>query len=90
MQLLSEKVEIRGEEFEVRELTVGVMTPLLENLEEEGGVGQRGIIMASVYQNGEPIGERLNEMPSVVYRKLIPVVMRLNALGPEDDTEGKD
>jgi len=89
MEFKTKTVEIRGLTFEVRELTIRDMIPLLKTLEDEPVAGQAEMMRRSLYIDGAPIGEKYDELPASMMMKLVPVVMEVNNLGGGDD-EGKE
>lgn len=87
MKLNNKIVVVRGQEFDVRELTVAQLMPLLGALSEDPQEGQMRIMERSIHVNGSPVGEGLQDYPGAVLLKLMPVVSEINNLG--DDEEGK-
>lgn len=86
MNLKSKVVTINGEEYEVREITVGKMLPILPrmNNEEEQQEAQLDLMRDCVYVNGKPVGDAVTELGISTYLKLAEVVMEVNGL-----SEGK-
>ena len=87
MKFNTETVSIRDTEFEIRELSIGELLPLIKTLEEDSIAGQRLLMGKSIYIDGEQLGEKYDDMPASIMMKLMPVVMEVNSLG---EVEGND
>lgn len=87
MKFNSETITVRDTVFEIRELSVGELLPLIRMLSEDQDAAQLEIMRRSVWVNNQPIGEDFDRLPGQVLMKLMGPVMRINALGDED--EGK-
>ena len=83
MKLNTKKVTIRDEDFEVVEMTVATLMPLMSLLTDDPERGQVDLIKASVTRNGIPIGDELDNMPASVFMQLVPHVMEVNNLGDD-------
>lgn len=81
MELQSEKITLRGVEFEVRELTYAQVVANLKDNDDATLV----MLGLSVHQDGKPLGAKARELPSAVGSKLIPIVTRLNGMTGEDE-----
>ena len=86
MKLNTKTVTIRGEKFEVRELTIKEMMPLMSALQENQEAGQLALIQEAVTQNGIPIKD-VSGFPAGAFLKLANAVMEVNELGGD---EGND
>lgn len=82
----SKTVDIKGTTFEVRELSVGDMMPLIRKLSDDPEAAQLEIMRRSVHLNGSPMGEEFDKLPGSMLMKLMSLVMEINNLG---DDEGK-
>jgi hypothetical protein len=87
MEFKTESVKIRGSVYEVRELSVRDMMPLMRELENDPVAGQADLMRKSVFLDNQQIGERYEDLPASVMMKLVPVVMRVNSLGGEEGNE---
>ena len=82
MKLKTNALTIRGEKFEVRELTIKEMMPLISALQEDPEQGQIKLIEEAVTQNGLPIGD-IQSFPAGAFMKLANAVMEVNELSDE-------
>ena len=82
MKLKTKALTIRGETFEVRELTIKEMMPLISALQEDPEQGQIKLIEEAVTQNGLPIGD-IQSFPAGAFMKLANAVMEVNELSDE-------
>ena len=87
MELQSKTIEFRNEVFEVRELTVGALLPMLKMMEDNPQEATAAITRASVHVGGKPIGKDLDGYPAALFMKLVNVVTEINQLGGD---EGND
>lgn len=79
-------VEIQGSKFTVKELTVQQMMPLLprmNNVEnhEELQKAQLDMMKMCVYEDGQLVGEGVNEIGLKAYLKLVEAAVEVNGLG---------
>ena len=86
MKLNTKTITIRGDKFEVRELTIKEMMPLMSALQEDQEAGQMALIEEAVTQNGIPI-TNVEDFPAGAFLKLANAVMEVNELGGD---EGND
>tara|TARA_B110000977_G_scaffold79854_1_gene107112 strand:+ start:65 stop:316 length:252 start_codon:yes stop_codon:yes gene_type:complete len=78
---------IKIEDFEVHELAVREMLPIMKIMGEDTEEGQMHLLGAAVKINGEPIGvENVEELGMSSYMKLVTAVAELNGL----DASGND
>ena len=87
MKLNVKKIKLRGEDYEVRELTIKEMMPLMAGLSEDPEAGQMALVKKCVYQNGALVGEALEGFPAGAFLKLVAAVTEVNDLG---DDAGND
>ena len=87
MEFKSEVVTVRDVEFEVRELSIKEMLPLLKVLEDDPVTGQAEMMRLSLHVDGEPIGEGYDDLPASMMMKLVPVVMEVNNLSGDEGKE---
>jgi|LauGreDrversion4_2_1035121.scaffolds.fasta_scaffold348797_2 hypothetical protein len=80
MSLKSEKIEISGVTYEVKELPVKTLLPLSQRLSENDISAQIELIGHSVSTGGKLLGDGAGELGSSVYMKLIQPVLRVNGL----------
>lgn len=87
MSLKSKKVAINQEDFEVREITVGKILPLLPRLndQEQQQDAQLELMQDCIFIDDLAIGEAVSELGISTYLALAEVVMEVNGL-----SEGKD
>lgn len=90
MDRMTEIVVIRGEEFEVRELSVRELLPLVSNMSAGTMDSQMPIVCVSVYKDGNQLGEEAWNLPGTYFFKLLPVVLRVNSLDAASDGKGED
>ena len=83
MKLKTKTIVVRDETFEVRELTIKEMMPLMTALQEDPELGQIKLIEEAVTQNGNPI-TNIGNFPAGAFMQLANAVMEVNELG--DDT----
>ena len=73
-------------EFEVREITVGQLMPIMDLMESNPRQFQIELAKAAIFKDGAPIGDGLNDVGIGDYLKLTNLVMEVSGLGGE----GKD
>ena len=86
MKLNSKTITVRGEKFEVRELTIKEMMPLMNALQEDPQAGQMELMKEAITQNGMPVSG-IDDFPAGVFMQLANAVMEVNELG---DDAGND
>lgn len=90
MKLKSKEVDLDGDVFVVAEIAVGQMMPLMSKLNSEDEVeaqeAQLDMMRVCILVDGEPIGDRLDELGISAYLKLAEDVMAINGM----DLVGKD
>ena len=68
--------------YEVRELSVGQMLPIMPLATEDPSKFQQEMSKMSVCLNGEPMGDRLNELSFAFFMQvLLPAVIEVNSMG---------
>ena len=68
--------------YEVRELTVGQMLPIMPLATDDPSKFQQEMAKLSVHLNGESIGDTLNDLPFAFFMNaLLPAVIEVNAMG---------
>ena len=87
MKLNTKKINLRGEDYEVRELTIKDMMPLMSRLAEDPESGQMELVKKCVYQNDVLVGDAVENLPAGAFLKLIAAVTEVNDLG---DDAGND
>jgi hypothetical protein len=88
MKLNSQTITVRDQEFEVKELTIKQLMPMLSTMREEPEAGQLELIKASVFMNGKPLGDDVESLPAGVYLEIMKAATEVNDLGGDD--EGND
>lgn len=88
MKFNSQTVTVKGTAFEIRELSVGDLLPLIRKLSDDPDAAQLEIMRKSIHMNGKPLGEDFDRLPASALMKLMNPVMQINALGDDED-EGK-
>ena len=87
-------VTINDIEFEVHEVSVGFILPILPRLSstdhEVIQEAQLDLMKGCVYRNGQAIGEAVLELGLSTYMELIESVMDVNGLNNPDSEAGKD
>ncbi len=81
------KVELDGEEFEVREPTIEGMLPVLKKLgnEDQRMEAQVDILKITVFRNGEAMGDAVNALGWSMFSRLVPHA--LSVCGMTDDAD---
>ena len=89
MKTLEKEVEINGQNFTIRELSIGEMMPILPRLEkhEEAQEAQIEMMQKCVLQDGQLLGDRVSELGISTYLKLAEALMEMLGMGKG---EGKD
>ena len=83
---MARKTKMVGD-YEVHELSVKVMMPIIKVIQEDDSAGQLELIGASVHENGQPIGvEGAEDLGMSDFTKLAAAVVEINGL----DVEGND
>ena len=72
--------------YEVRELTVGKMLPILK-IKDDQEKFQIEMAKATIFKNGQPIGEAINDIGISEYMPLLQASLEVSGLG---DKEGKE
>ena len=68
--------------YEVRELTVGQMLPIMSLANDDPSKFQQEMCKRSVCLDGEPLGDLLDDLPFAVFMQtLLPAVLEMNSLG---------
>jgi hypothetical protein len=70
-------------EFEVHEITVGQLMPIMDMMESNPRQFQIELAKAAIYKDGQPIGDGLNNIGISDYLKLTSLVMEVSGLGGE-------
>lgn len=85
MNLLSETVTVRDTAFEVRELTMKGLGPILSKMADDPAAAQMDMLAACVHLDGVPLGAASEDLPGACFRPLIAAVMRVNGITGEDN-----
>lgn len=87
MELKRESIKLRGETFEIRELTIRQLAPIFENVDDDGKVNVDviEIMKQAVHKDGKPMGEAVLDLPGSLNTKLLQAVMRVNDLGATEE-----
>jgi hypothetical protein len=88
MKLKSKEVVINDERYEVREMAVGVILPMLPRMQdaETQQEAQLDLLKQCVHFDGNPLGDEIDCIGISTYLALAEAVMEVNGLS----TEGKD
>ena len=93
MKLKREEVVVNDEVFEVVEIAVGAMMPLLILIgsedAEEAQRGQIEMLKVCIFHEGKALGDRISELGISTYLKLAEKVMAVNGMDMPGK-EGKD
>ena len=84
----TQKVTIRDVEFEVRELSVRDLMPIIRMLNDDPEEGQNQLMEKSVYQDGQQLGEDFGDLPAAVMMDLVGPVMAVNSLDEAAEGNG--
>lgn len=83
-----EKVEVGGEVYEVREIPMSQMWPILEG---DPSKISKSLLRASVFKNGNLVGDSLDSTVGFkTYRKLTDAANRVNGLAEESEEESEE
>jgi hypothetical protein len=88
MKFNTKEVIIRDVTFEVRELSVRDLMPIIKMLNDDAEEGQNQLMAKSVYIDGVQIGDAFGDLPASAMMELVPHVMSVNSLDGEE--EGND
>ena len=80
-------IEIDGDKFEINELSVSKMLPILPKLQndDESLNAQMDIMRLSVRINDQPVGEGVDDIGLSTYMRLVDEVVNINGLGKGND-----
>ena len=79
-----EKVTIGETEYEVKELTIGVMIGILPRLSsDDASDAQLDMLKASVYKDGVLLGDAVADLGVSTYLPLLNTCLSVNNLGNE-------
>ena len=82
MALKSKTVEINGNSYEVRELSLADGLPIMELLADKPQAFQKEMVKACVFKNGVSLGAIPDsEIGISEYIRLVPVAMELSGFG---------
>ena len=70
-------------EFEVRELTVGALLPIMDLMSSDPQKFQLELAKACIFKDGEKLGEKVLELGLGDYVSLMSVVMEVSGLAEE-------
>ena len=86
--LNSKEIEYRGEVFEIRELTMRQMAPLLPRLTgDEAMQAQMEMLTLAVYKDGKPMGDAVLDLGASAFTELSAAMMDVGGFGA---SEGND
>ena len=74
-------------QYEVRELTVGKMLPILK-IKDDQEKFQIEIAKATIFKNGQPIGEAINDLGISEYLPLLEASLEVSGLGGDKEKKG--
>jgi hypothetical protein len=74
---------VQVENYEVREPKIGDIPNFFTMIQEGGTQITEQLIRACVYQDGQPIGDRIAEMPIRLAMQITNEVIRLSGMGGE-------
>jgi hypothetical protein len=67
--------------YELREPTVGVLFPIMSLMEKDPAGFQIGLVKGSIFKDGQPLGEAVNDLGISDYMALMTEVINLAGLG---------
>ena len=85
MKFNTKTVTLRDTDFEVRELSIGQLMPLIRLMNDDAEEGQMRLMAASIYVDGVALDDDFEDLPASMMMQLAPHVMEVNNL--EDDEE---
>jgi len=82
MSLKCKVLTVNEVEYEVREITIGQVLPILPRLqdEEQAQEAQMDIMKLCIVQDGKALGDKVPDLGLGTYLKLAEQVMRINGL----------
>ena len=82
MGLKTKVVKVNDDEFEVREITIGQVLPILPRLQDPAQAqdAQMDIMMMCIHADGKPLAEEVSNLGLGTYLKLAEEVMKINGL----------
>lgn len=90
MELKEEIIEVRGEVFTVKELTVRGLMPMLSKMADDPMEAQLDMMKVCIFDAaGEPVGAEIESFPGAVFMPLSAAVRRINDIGGAED-EGNE
>lgn len=81
------KVKIGGEEYIVKEVTIGEMLPLMNQMSKDGEAAQQAqldMLKLCIYKDGKLLGHGVMDLGLQAYLKLVQAAVEVNGL------EGKE
>ena len=87
MLFKTETVTLRDTEFEVRELSIRDLMPVIKLLETDPVEGQNKLMSKAVCLDGEPMGEAYMDLPAAMMMELLPRGLEVNNLGEEEQAK---
>ena len=83
--LKCEVVEVSGQKYEVKELTIGQLIGILPRLTgDDSANAQLDMLKMSVHKDGEPMGDAVSDLGVSHYMPLLNASMTVNGLGNEE------
>lgn len=90
MKLETEVLNFRGSQYEARELTIEALMPLMERFAAgEDKTAQMDLLRAGIYEGGEPLGDKVLQMPGQFFLLALNAVTRVNGMTGADDEEAE-
>ena len=77
----TKQVVLESGTYEVKEPTVGVLFPILGLMEKSPQDFQMALVKKSIFINGQPIGEAVNDLGLADYMALMSAVLEVTGLG---------
>lgn len=86
-ELKTKTVEVEGHSFEFREPTIAAMLPLIPKLSdpELRAEAQLEILKITVYEDGQPAGDKVGELGWSFFMGLIPHALAVCGMSTDDD-----
>ena len=87
MKFKEKKVNVKGEEFVLREGTMELMLPVLGRFadpEADKFQAQMDLLKIVVYKDGQLLGDSIGQLPSSCYLHLLPSALEVCGMGDDE------
>jgi hypothetical protein len=77
----TKQITLESGVYELREPTVGVLFPIMAQMEKDPAAFQLGLVKGSIFKDGEALGDAVNDLGISEYMTLMTAVIELSGLG---------